>query len=545
MRVLVATVAILVAAAAPAPAAAAILRGSDGADRLLGTAGRDAAYGRAGRDLVDGRRGPDFLHGGDDADLLLGGAGPDRIVAALDGAPDQVRCGPGRDLVAAELVDAVAPDCELVVRQLSRDTSTDASAQHETQVEPDSMAAGRTVVVAFQSGRHVQGGAAAIGWATSTDAGTTWRAGFLPGLTLFSTPAGTSDVASDPVVAWDAAHRTWIVVTLGVTQAGTTLMVSRSLDGTRWELPVTALTAGDEAIDKQWATCDNGARSPFRGRCYVAYLDVAAGQIAVIRSTDGGRTWSAPVGSRAGVGVRGILNGAQPAVLPDGTLVVLFSLFGVFADAGSDGMLAMRSRDGGASFEPAAPVAQLLSEEVSGVRAPPFASVEVDASGRVWTAWQDCRHRPECGANELVLASSGDGLTWSAPARVPVGTREGVDAFVPGLAVDPTRAGRRARLAIVYHTIAQPGDCPPDECRAVDVWLVRSEDGGRTWTPPLRLTPRAIRLPWIAQTGLGRMLGDYVSASWAGGRAVAVFALADEPARDRFRQAVFAAAVEG
>ena len=51
-----------------------------------------------------------------------------------------------------------------------------------------------------------------------------------------------------------------------------------------------------------------------------------------------------------------------------------------------------------------------------------------------------------------------------------------------------------------------------------------------------------MRLPWIAQTGIGRMLADYVSASWTGGRTVAVFSLADEPVGGGFRQATFAAA---
>ena len=71
---------------------------------------------------------------------------------------------------------------------------------------------------------------------------------------------------------------------------------------------------------------------------------------------------------------------------------------------------------------------------------------------------------------------------------------------------------------------------------------VRSKDGGRTWARPRRLTPRGMRLPWIAQTGIGRMLADYVSASWTGGRTVAVVSLADEPVNGAFRQATFAAA---
>jgi hypothetical protein len=51
-----------------------------------------------------------------------------------------------------------------------------------------------------------------------------------------------------------------------------------------------------------------------------------------------------------------------------------------------------------------------------------------------------------------------------------------------------------------------------------------------------------MRLPWIASTGIGRMLADYVSASWTGGRTVAVVSLADEPVAGAFRQATFAAA---
>ncbi len=490
-----------------------MLRGTGAADRLLGTRGSDAAYGLGGRDLLDGRAGADFLHGGPDADLLLGGGGPDRIAAALDAAPDVIRCGSGADVVTAEGIDSVAADCELVVRQLSRDTTTDSRAQHETQVEPDSAANGRTVVTVFQSGRQAAGGAAGIGWATSTNAGGTWRSGFLPGVTMFSTPPGESTVATDPVVAWDAAHGTWLAVTLGISEAGMSFMVNRSADGLRWDLPITALRAPEEAIDKQWVTCDNGRRSAFRGTCYIAYLDVEAGHIAVIRSSDGGRTWSAPVGSRAGIPVRGIVNGAQPEVLPNGTLVVVFSLFGVFADMGADQVLAMRSRDGGRTFEPARHVALLLAEDVGGVRAPPFASVAVDGAGRLWAAWQDCRNRIECGANEIVLASTVDGVVWSAPARVPIGTADGVDAFVPGLAADP--AGR-GRLGLVYHTVDQPGACPPDECRAVHIWVTGTRDGGRTWARPRRLTPRGMRLPWIAQTGIGRMLADYVSASLDG-----------------------------
>lgn len=534
--------AVLLSLAAGA-AEAAVLRGTDLADRLRGTAAADEIHGRGGDDVLEGLAGPDLLHGGPGRDALRGGAGRDRIVAALDAAPDTVRCGTGPDLVSAEAHDRVAADCEVVVRQLARDTLADPRGQHETQAEPDTFAAGRTIVAAFQVGRYVDGGASAIGWATSGDGGATWRDGLLPGLTLFSAPPGTNLVASDPSVAWDAVHRTWLVVTLGVAPDGMSFLASRSTDGIRWQLPVTAVRTPRQTIDKEWVACDNGTRSRFRGRCYIAYLDFEADHIAVVHSDDGGLTWSAPVGSRAGIDTRGIVNGAQLAALPDGALVVVFSLFGVFADLGADQILAMRSRDGGATFEPAARIAFLRAEHVSAIRAPPFVSLEADGGGRLWAAWQDCRHNEDCGGNRIVVASSADGVSWTAPAPLPMPAASApLDAFVPGLAADPTRRGESTRLAVVFHTAPQAGACPPTECRGIDVWLVRSDDAGRRWSTPQRLSPRTVRLPWIADTGLGRMLGDYVSASWAGGRPVAVFALADERAGGgAFRQAVFAA----
>ena len=59
------------------------------------------------------------------------------------------------------------------------------------------LANGSTLVAAFQTGRIAPGGATDIGWATSTDGGTTWTHGFLPGLTT-GEGSGPYDAASDP-----------------------------------------------------------------------------------------------------------------------------------------------------------------------------------------------------------------------------------------------------------------------------------------------------------------------------------------------------------
>src|ERR1700755_1146623 len=57
---------------------------------------------------------------------------------------------------------------------LSNDPYTNTTAFHQAEVEPESFAAGSTLVTAFQAGRFPNGGSSNIGWATSTDGGTTW-----------------------------------------------------------------------------------------------------------------------------------------------------------------------------------------------------------------------------------------------------------------------------------------------------------------------------------------------------------------------------------
>jgi hypothetical protein len=77
-------------------------------------------------------------------------------------------------------------------------------------------------------------------------------------------------------------------------------------------------------------------------------------------------------------------------------------------------------------------------------------------------------------------------------------------------------------------------------CFQVDVKLATSANGGSTWTQPRQLNAFPMLPAWMADTSLGRMLGDYVSVSWSRGRPVPVFSLAAVPAGDVLRQAIFA-----
>ena len=217
-----------------------------------------------------------------------------------------MRCGPGADVVNADLTDTVARDCELVGRRLSRDPYGSADAQHETEAEPDSFTFGRTTVAAFQVGRRFDGGATNIGFAVTTNDGASWRSGLLPGLTIASRPAGVHTRASDPVVAYDARHSTWLISTLALENAVTRLAVNRSPDGAVWGDALTALeepVGQGVAFDKNWVACDNTVSSPYYGRCYLLYTHSAdRDMLAVSWSDDGGLTWSAPVGHRRATG---------------------------------------------------------------------------------------------------------------------------------------------------------------------------------------------------------------------------------------------------
>jgi hypothetical protein len=518
---------------------AATIKGSERADLLSGTPRADAIFGHGGNDRIAGLAGNDLLDGGLGRDSLAGGAGADRLWAAQDNAQDSVFCGGGRDLVNADLSDSVSHDCETVVRQLSRDGFSAPDAQHETQVEPASAAFGRTIVATFQSGRYAGGGAAGIGYATSKDGGSTWRSGSLPGLTIFSVPSGPNLLASDPSAAYDAAHRMWLIVTLAATPSQWGLYVSRSTDGITWSLPVRAVLAPPGGVDKEWVACDGWPSSPLRGRCYISYLDVTRRQIATATSTNGGLTWTAPVVPPGPIPPTAV-NGAQPLVRPDGALVVLYSsLYG--PSVVDDEIVAVRSTDGGVSFSAPTRAARIELEDVYELRSPVLPAGGVDAAGRLYAVWQDCRFSVECDVVDLVLSTSADGITWTAPVRIPTtasGSR--IHSLVPGFAVDPATAGSTARLALVYYTL--PHDCVlQPSCPGIDAYTISSRNGGKAWTRPERLSAEPMRFTWIADSSLGRMLGDYMAMSFVQGRAVPVFSIASEPAPDSaFRQSIFA-----
>ncbi len=339
---------------------------------------------------------------------------------------------------------AASASAAVPLRQLSSDPFTNSTSQHRTEVEPDTFAFGSTIVSAFQVGRFFDGGSNDIGFATSNDNGATWQSGFLPGVTT-SFGGGSFGRASDPSVAYDALHNVWLISSLvlnGTTAVG--VVTSRSLDGGHtWSRPVAVTTSG---ADKNWIVCDNNASSPFFGHCYTEWDRPSSGDLILMStSTNGGLTWGSPLTS--GDATHGL--GGQPVVQPNGTVIV------PYASPSFGSVRSFRSVTGGASWRSSVQVSTITDHPVAGgLRSEPLPSAEVDAAGKVYVVWQDCRFRTSCSSNDLVLSTTTQATypTWSAVTRIPIDSAtSSVDHFIPGLAVNPATSGATAHLGLAYY----------------------------------------------------------------------------------------------
>ena len=171
-----------------------------------------------------------------------------------------------------------------------------------------------------------------------------------------------------------------------------------------------------------------------------------------------------------------------------------------------------RSTDGGATWSAATFVASANFHRPAGdLRIHQLPSAEVDGDGRVYVVWHDCRFRPGCSANDIVMTTTLDGITWTPVTRIPIDpTTSGVDHFIPGIAVDRATSGSsahsRSRTTTTRSATALR-DMPAHRR------LRLSLDGGATWTPPTRIAG-PMSLSWIADTNQGRMVGDYMSTSF-------------------------------
>ena len=421
---------------------------------------------------------------------------------------------------AVALVLSLAAGASISIVQIAADPFTNASSQHKTIVEPDTFGWGSTIVAAAQFGRFTDGGASDIGWATSTNAGASWTSGVMPAITAFTNPPGIYARVSDPSVAYDARHNVWMVSSLALDASikGAAVIVSRSIDGgLTWQKPRPVKTAsGAQDFDKNWTVCDNTSTSPFYGSCYTTWDDFGSGnKLMIAYSRDGGLTWT--LSSTPNVGVIG----AQPLVQPGGKVIVPLD------NASETALGYTNSTDGGVTFGQAFTITSISAAvDPDNIRSGPLPSAEIDGSGKVFVAWEDCRFRAGCYTNDIVYTTSTNGTTWTTVQRVPIdAVNSNVDHFIPGLAVDRATSGASAHIALAYYWYPVV-PCGPN-CK-LDAGYISSPDGGATWSVPQQLA--GMLTHWLPDTTQGRMVGDYISTSYdSNGKAHPVFVEAKNP----------------
>lgn len=419
--------------------------------------------------------------------------------------------------------------------QLSSDPYTNSRNEHQTEVSPASASHGTTIVSAFQVGHGSKnGGSSNIGWANSSDSGKTWTNGFLPHTTKLV--KGAYDRVENPSVAYDVKHATWMITTNAfISNNSIAILVSLSTNGgTSWSDPVTIYTNSTQDLDKSWSICDNTTTSSYYGHCYVEWHNERlANLVQMSTTTDGGITWGTPLSTADNyAGFNG-----HPLVQPNGKVIVPINT-PMPSPKPTTTIKAFISTDGGNSWSSTVTVASVTAHTVNGtLRSLHIFSAGMDRAGKVYLVWEDCRFEVGCTANDLVMSTSSNGVTWSPVTRIPIdAVGSGIDHFIPGLAVDRSISGKPDHLALVYYYLPV-ANCDTTTCQ-LNVGYVSSADGGNTWTPPTQLAG-PMSVTWLCSTAWGYMAGDYISVSYSSGKAYPFFPVATAPNGSTLNEAIY------
>jgi hypothetical protein len=397
------------------------------------------------------------------------GYGPDTVsmCASSLGQPDpQFR---------ASAVSAFAPGCDNIAA-----TGTlfqNAEVEPMLAVDPSNPA---NLIGVWQQDRWSDGGSHGLMTGYSSDGGRTWArtaATFSRCAGGNAANGGDYDRASDPWVTFapdGTAYQISLSFSGAESQPGSSsaILVSRSTDrGRTWSVPVTLIRDGPAAFnDKESITAD-----PTDARFVYATWDRLAGKLGptwFARTTDGGTTWE-PARSIYDPGIDSQTLNNQIIVLPGGTLVNFFTRFDP-----NPALAIIRSTDKGVTWSAPIVIAQA---QALGVRDPEngtdvrdsagMGSIAVSRQGALVAAWQDARFSGGVRDGIALSRSTDGGLTWFAPVRI--NRDPTVSAFSPTVTISDD-----GTIGVTYYDFrnntTDPSSLP------TDLWLAQSSDGV-TW----------------------------------------------------------------
>ena len=211
-------------------------------------------------------------------------------------------------------------------------------------------------------------------------------------------------------------------------------------------------TFGLGILDKNHLCIDNSASSPFNGFLYAAWTNFIPGnpdtnQVEFVRSADQGLTWTQPLNISSAASALRLNHGVNLQTGPDGEVYAAWSIYDAWpSDETAIGFA--KSVDGGAVFTPAT----RIMSNIKGIRA----------------------------------SMTGKNMRVSS---------------FPCMAVDNSTGPDRGTLYLVWSNVGYPGVNTGSD---IDIYLIRSADGGSTWSAPVRVNqdPAGLGkqhyLPWIA-----------------------------------------------
>jgi hypothetical protein len=375
---------------------------------------------------------------------------------------------------------------------------------------------------------------------TSADGGRSWNRGLVPAPDFAAANAEPPPCAGNPWVTIDAAGRQYVTFPAGDPTAPSPdghgillnhlVVASRASTTSAWQYgrPSASLpaTASD---DRPTITGDTSARSPYRGRVYVAWsrrvgrpTSFGDLQTWVASSSDGGGTWSSPVMLGAGGWA------VHLATAADGALYAAW--WGGFH------LEIARSTDGGATFTPPRAYASLFAYDGSDPQTlaavPTGFGVHPDPALAVGgTSVYTASSRPMRLGRRIVVTVFDHGLTKQFSRRIAAPPAS--DGFDPSLAVDRSTG---AAWLCFYQTGAGAG-------RKLAIYSCSiSTDSGRTWSRPVAAAsvPSNETLPQASSGGVDDEYGAYEGLAVVNGTAYAMWT-DSRRLRSRLREEIYMA----
>jgi hypothetical protein len=393
----------------------------------------------------------------------------------------------------------------------------------------------------YQQDRFSSGGASGLGTSITSNGGATWTQLGVGALPTFSRCAGAApgsvgdyERATDPWITY-GADGTAYQMSLSFNDTrnlDNAMLVSRSTNGgATWDTPKELIKDTDLNVfnDKNSLTADQTRTRHVYGvwdRLVFpnaraggqSFLTAAAfrGPTYFARTVDGGNSWE-PARNIFDPGQNDQTIGNQISVTGRGDLVNIMTVFRNDNSEGRQGgtVSVLRSADAGATWSGEIVVSRLGAVGVTDPRdgaavrtgdiIPSIATDERRRNQTVYAVWQDARFTGFARDQIAFSRSTDGGRTWSAAVRI--NSRADTQAFTPAIEVDAA-----GNIAVTHYDFRN--DTAAGAALQTDVWVLRSGDGGASWSEE-RVTPASFDMRQ-APNARGFFVGDYAGTAAAG-----------------------------